>query len=209
VEVGKRGGCPSTPQAFIERLMVREAQAGQRVVRLKGGDPMLFGRAAEELDALRAAGLAVEVVPGVTSALGAAAGLGLSLTDRRAAQGVAFVTGHAKPGGEEADWQSLAASGLTLVVYMGLQRSADIANRLIGGGRPVDTPVALVFDASLPTERHVLTTLGKLRQGHPDAVRGRPGLLVIGDVVQGARAWAECAQAGDVLSGQERTCVAA
>jgi uroporphyrin-III C-methyltransferase len=164
VEVGKRGGCPSTPQAFIERLLVHEARAGRRVVRLKGGDPMIFGRAGEELDALRAAGLEAEVVPGISAALGAAASLGLSLTDRRHAPGVAFVTGHAQPGGEEPNWAALARSGLTLVVYMGIRRAAAVARSLLAGGLAADTPVVVVRRATLPDEQHRLATLEALAQ---------------------------------------------
>lgn len=200
VEVGKRGGCPSTPQAFIERLLVHEARAGRRVVRLKGGDPMIFGRAGEELDALRAAGLEAEVVPGISAALGAAASLGLSLTDRRHAPGVAFVTGHAQPGGEEPDWAALARSGLTLVVYMGIRRAAAVARALRAGGLAADTPVVVVRRATLADQQHRLGTLEDLARptaladtvpaaapaAPPEAAA--PGLLVIGDVVRGL-AW--------------------
>lgn len=192
VEVGKRGGCPSTPQAFIERLMVHEALAGRRVVRLKGGDPMVFGRAGEELDALRAAGLSVEVVPGISAALGAASSLQVSLTDRRVSSGVVFVTGHAKPGGQEPPWEALARSGLTLVVYMGLQRAAAVAQALLSAGRCAHTPAAVVLDATLPTERHRVTTLEALANGElgePSTARGTrrhaAGLLVIGQVLEG------------------------
>ena len=212
VEVGKRGGCPSTPQAFIERLLVHEARAGRRVVRLKGGDPMVFGRAGEELDALRAAGLEAEVVPGISAALGAAASLRLSLTDRRHAPGVAFVTGHAQPGGEEPDWAALARSGLTLVVYMGLRRAAAVARALLSGGLAPDTPTVTVRRATLADEQHHLGTLGALAQPQahsaepalaPRAVTAAaataavdiaeaaaPGLLIIGDVVRGLQALA-------------------
>ena len=212
VEVGKRGGCPSTPQAFIERLLVHEARAGRRVVRLKGGDPMIFGRAGEELDALRAAGLEAEVVPGISAALGAAASLRLSLTDRRHAPGVAFVTGHAQPGGEEPDWAALARSGLTLVVYMGLRRAVAVARALLSGGLAPDTPTVTVRRATLADEQHHLGTLGALAQPQahsaepalaPRAVTAAaataavdiaeaaaPGLLIIGDVVRGLQALA-------------------
>lgn len=205
VEVGKRGGCPSTPQRFIEALMVREAWAGRRVVRLKGGDPMVFGRAGEEIDALRQAGLEVQVVPGVSAALGAAAAARLSLTDRRRAQGVVFVTGHAQPGGREPNWGALARSGLTLVVYMGLQRAANVAVALMGGGSSPQTPVLRVRAATRPDESRELTTLAGLAEpassGAGDAAgrTGAPGLLVIGDVVAG---WAQTqsqAQSGIAL----------
>jgi uroporphyrin-III C-methyltransferase len=165
VEVGKRGGNPSTPQRFIERLLVHEALAGRRVVRLKGGDPMVFGRAGEEIDALRAAGLSVEVVPGIGAASGAAASLGLSLTDRRIAPGVAFVTGHAQPGGFDTDWAALARSGLTLVIYMGMRRSAHVAAALIAAGRAGHTPTLIVRGATLPGETRQRSTLADLAAG--------------------------------------------
>lgn len=195
VEVGKRAGCPSTPQAFIERLLVHEARAGRRVVRLKGGDPMVFGRAGEEIDALRAAGIEVEVVPGVSAGLAAAADLGVPLTDRRAAQGVAFVTGHTRAGGREPDWAALARSGLTLVVYMGLRRAGAIARALRDGGAREDTPVAVVLRASLPAVGRRLTTLGALAgsEGEADAGAasgGAPGVLLVGDVLRAQAALA-------------------
>lgn len=207
VEVGKRGGCPSTPQRFIEALMVREARAGHRVVRLKGGDPMVFGRAAEEIDALRAAGLAVQVVPGVSAALGAAAAARLSLTDRRVAQGVVFVTGHAQPGGREPDWTALARSGLTLVVYMGMQRAAGVAVALISGGLSPQTPALCVRGATRPDESRQLTTLSGLAAPASSGGRGRedragaPGLLVIGDVVAG---WTQAQAAAVPTDGSTR-----
>ncbi|MDE2456047.1 MAG: uroporphyrinogen-III C-methyltransferase, partial [Burkholderiales bacterium] len=124
VAVGKRGGCRSTPQAFIERLMVRAAGAGERVVRLKGGDPLVFGRAGEEMAALAAAGIGFEVVNGITSGLAAASALGACWTDRRCgAAGVMLVTGHSQPGSAGPDWDALAAAaaaGVTLVIYMGV-----------------------------------------------------------------------------------------
>lgn len=213
VEVGKRGGCPSTPQAFIERLLVREALAGHCVVRLKGGDPSIFGRAGEEIEAAQAAGLRVEIVPGITAGLGAAADLGLSLTDRRCAQGVAFVTGHVQPGGGEADWTALARSGLTLVIYMGRQRAAAIARALLEAGRPGPTPAAWVVNATRPDVEHHATTLGDLAvcAGHPEDRRqgparltrrpDGPGILLIGDVVRAARALNENPQ--DAAQGTE------
>lgn len=191
IEVGKRAGCPSTPQAFIERLLVHEALAGHRVVRLKGGDPCVFGRAGEEIEAARAAGLEVEVVPGITAGLGAAAGLGLSLTDRRRSQGVVFVTGHARPGGQEPDWAALARSRLTLVVYMGTQRAGEIARELLAGGLPPTTPVAIVRGATLESGSRHATTLGALPRA-PETLLAReregqapmPGVLIIGEVAR-------------------------
>ncbi|MEN9628788.1 MAG: hypothetical protein RJA10_2015, partial [Pseudomonadota bacterium] len=136
VAVGKRGGCASTPQAFIHRLMVSQALKGERVVRIKGGDPFVFGRGGEEADALRAAGVPVQVVSGLTAGIAGPAALGIPVTDRRHAPGVALVTGHAQDGGHGPDWAALARSGLTLVVYMGVARLGAIVDGLRGGGLP-------------------------------------------------------------------------
>lgn len=187
IRVGKRGGCRSTPQDFITRLMVREASRGRRVVRLKGGDPSVFGRAAEELDACRRAGIACAIVPGITSASAAAASLATPLTDRDHARGVAFVTGHPKPGGPDPDWAALAASGLTLVVYMGLGRATSIADSLVAAGRPAGLPVAIVERASLPGERVIPTTLSELAGALVAHGVQSPALLVIGEGVGLAR----------------------
>ena len=129
IHVGKRGGCRSTPQAFIEQLMLREAQAGERVVRLKGGDPTIFGRGGEEAEFLRRHGVAVDIVPGITAGLAAAGALGVPLTHREHAHGVLFVTGHAKDEGAPLDWSVLgaaAAQGLTLVIYMGVAQRQQV-----------------------------------------------------------------------------------
>lgn len=190
IRVGKRAGCRSTPQAFIVRLMLREARHGRRVVRLKGGDPSVFGRAAEELEACARAGVPVSVVPGVTTASAAAATLGAPLTDRAHARGVAFVTGHPKPGGPSVDWAALAASGLTLVVYMGLGNAGSIACALLEAGRPARLPVAIVERASLPDERVIVADLGTLGEAIVrEAVRS-PAVLVIGESIAQARALA-------------------
>ena len=188
IRVGKRGGCRSTPQAFITRLMVREASRGRQVVRLKGGDPSVFGRAAEEIDACRCAGIACEIVPGITSASAAAAALGTPLTDRDHARGVAFVTGHAKPGGPDPDWAALAASGLTLVVYMGLSRGQSIADALMAAGRPAGLPVAIVERASLPGERVIPTTLAGLADTLVSQAVLSPAVLVVGEALDVALA---------------------
>ena len=188
IRVGKRGGCRSTPQAFITRLMVREASRGRQVVRLKGGDPSVFGRAAEEIDACRRAGIACEIVPGITSASAAAAALGTPLTDRDHARGVAFVTGHAKPGGPDPDWAALAASGLTLVVYMGLSRGQSIADALMAAGRPAGLPVAIVERASLPGERVIPTTLAGLADTLVSQAVRSPAVLVVGEALDVALA---------------------
>ena len=184
IEVGKRGGCKSTSQAFINKLLVREARAGGRVVRLKGGDPFVFGRGGEELDALRAASIAVEVIPGITAGIAAPSAIGVPVTDRRYARGVAFVTGHAKDDGDEPDWHALARSGLTLVVYMGLTRCASITARLIDAGLARHTPAAVIQHANTARQRSHVTTLESLAADIERLKLGSPAILVIGDVVR-------------------------
>ena len=190
VHVGKRGGCASTPQDFIEKLMVREALAGERVVRLKGGDPLVFGRAGEEVAALRAAGLEAVVVNGVTSALGAAASLGIGWTDRGVdAQGVLLVTGHTRLDGDGQDWDAIgrvAASGVTLVVYMGITRLPAIVDAL-RTHLPADLAVAVVQHATTDRERALRGTLGGLVGLVAAHGIGSPAILIIGRVTEAAR----------------------
>ena len=186
IAVGKRGGCASTPQAFIERLMVSEALRGERVVRLKGGDPLVFGRAGEEIAALRAADVHVEIVPGITAGVAAAAAAGVSLTHRRHAPGVALVTGHRQPGGSAPNWEALALSGLTLVIYMGVAEASTIESGLLQGGLAASTPVLLVQGASSPQERRVATRLGTLCGTIHDEQVGSPCVMLIGEAMQEA-----------------------
>ena len=187
VYVGKRGGCASTPQAFIHKLMVAEAGRGERVVRLKGGDPFVFGRGGEEVDALRAAGIEVDVISGLTAGIAGPAAIGIPVTDRRHAAGVAFVTGHAQDGAGGnggPDWQSLARSGLTLVIYMGVARCRDIQRSLLDAGMAPDTPAAIISQACTPRQRQARCTLGGLADTLQREALPSPALLVIGDVVQ-------------------------
>ena len=188
VYVGKRGGCKSTPQAFIEKLMLMAAREGEDVVRLKGGDPFIFGRGGEEVEHLRAAGITVEVVNGITSGLAAVTSLGVPLTHREHAHGVVFVTGHAKPGDTGTDWKALAAMAhsahLTLVIYMGVSGSERIQDELLSG-LPAATPVAVIQSASLPTQRHITTTLGALAGAIREAGMASPAVIVVGDVISG------------------------
>jgi uroporphyrin-III C-methyltransferase len=186
VEVGKRGGCRSTPQAFIERLMVRLARRGASVARLKGGDPFVFGRGGEELAALRAAGVDVEVVPGVTAGLAVPAALGIPVTHRDLARGVSFVTGHARDGSRP-DWRALRATGNTVVVYMGMARLAALVEDMLAAGYPADTPACAIQNGTLETQGAVVTSLGGLRAAVALAGLGSPGILVIGEVVRHAR----------------------
>jgi uroporphyrin-III C-methyltransferase len=186
VQVGKRGGCASTPQAFIERLLVREALAGEKVVRLKGGDPLVFGRAGEEIAALEQAGVPVRVVNGITAGLAAVNALGTGWTDRRCAQGVLLVTGHAQPGHAGPDWDAIgavAASGVTLVVYMGVAQAPRIVDSLLRR-LPADWPAAVVQDATGPAERCARATLGELPALLRDEGFGSPAVLVIGRVLE-------------------------
>jgi len=191
VKVGKRGGCSSTPQAFICRLMVMGARAGETVVRLKGGDPFVFGRGGEEAEYLRAAGLRVETINGITSGLAAATSIGVPLTHREHAHGVAFVTGHQRPGDETPDWGALAATAklarLTLVIYMGVGSAEAIQQGLLQG-LPGTTPVALVQNASRPEQRSALCTLGRLAATLRAERLGSPSIIIVGDVVRGVAA---------------------
>ena len=192
LRVGKRGGCVSTDQHFIHALMIREAQAGHRVVRLKGGDPFVFGRGGEEVDALREAGLAVEVVSGLTSGIAGPAAVGIPVTDRRASPGVILVTGHPAEsegqGRTDPDWAALARTGLTLVIYMGVARAADITAKLMAAGLRADLPAAVVSAAHTAQQRHAVTTLA----GLPDCIAREglksPALLVVGEVARQAAA---------------------
>lgn len=199
LRVGKRGGCISTDQHFIHALMIREATAGHRVVRLKGGDPFVFGRGGEEADALREAGLDVEVVSGLTSGIAGPAAVGIPVTDRRASPGVILVTGHPGDGNAEPDWAALARTGLTLVIYMGVARAAHITAQLLAAGLRPDLPAAVVSAAHTARQQHAATTLA----GLPDCIRREglqsPALLVIGDVAAQAAvaaAWQAPCQAG-------------
>ena len=194
VHVGKRGGCKSTPQAFIHKLMVQAVQDGENVVRLKGGDPFIFGRGGEEVEHLRAEGIEVEVINGITSGLAGLSSLGAPLTHRDHAHGVVFVTGHAKPGDAGTDWVALAQTAhqakLTLVIYMGVSSLHTIQNGLLQG-LSASTPVAIVQHASLPQQREALTTLGQLTDTMAREGLQSPSVIVVGDVVQGARAWVQ------------------
>ena len=188
VYVGKRGGCKSTPQAFIEKLMLAAAKDGEHVVRLTGGDPFIFGRGGEEVEHLQAAGVQVEVVNGITAGLAAVTSLGVPLTHRQHAHGVVFVTGHAKPGDSGTDWRLLAATAhsarLTLVIYMGVSGAQRIQSELLTG-LTADTPVAVIQNASLPSQRHIATSLGRLSADIKLYGLASPSVIVVGDVVTG------------------------
>ena len=187
VHVGKRGGCKSTPQAFIGKLMENAVNEGETVVRLKGGDPFIFGRGGEEVEQLREVGIEVTVLNGITSGLAAISSLGAPLTHREHAHGVVFVTGHAKAGDSGTDWRQLAATArdakLTLVIYMGVSGADNIQNELLTG-LPAETPVAIIENATLPQQRQALTRLDCLTLTLRETGLTSPSILVVGNVVQ-------------------------
>jgi uroporphyrin-III C-methyltransferase len=187
VHVGKRGGCASTPQAFIHKLMLAEALKGEQIVRLKGGDPFMFGRGGEEAEWLRAHGVTVDVVGGITSGTAAATALGVPLTHRGHAHGVIFVTGHARADGAALDWATLgaaAAQGLTLVIYMGVTAIDSISAGLLQT-LPGATPAAVVQHASLPRQRVLSCTLALHAASVCEGRIGSPAIVIVGDVLQG------------------------
>ncbi|MDR6676028.1 uroporphyrinogen-III C-methyltransferase [Pseudomonas oryzihabitans] len=182
IRVGKRGGCRSTPQAFIHRLMLRYARQGRCVARLKGGDPCIFGRAGEEAEWLAARGVRSEIVNGITAGLAGATACGISLTLRGVARGVTLVTAHTQDDSAP-NWNALAATGTTLVVYMGVARLSEIQQGLLDGGLPTTTPVAMIENASLPTQRESRSTLLDLQVDAALFQLKSPAILVIGEVV--------------------------
>ena len=188
VRVGKRGGCQSTPQAFIEKLILMAVREGEHVVRLKGGDPFVFGRGGEEVGHLQAAGVRVEVVNGITAGLAGVTSLGVPLTHRDHAHGVVFVTGHTKPGSSGTDFALLAQTAqvarLTLVIYMGVRGAGAIQKALLQGLSP-QTPVAIIQNVSLPNQRHAVCTLTELCSTIERDQLASPSVIVVGNVMQG------------------------
>jgi uroporphyrin-III C-methyltransferase len=176
IEVGKRCSGRSTHQTFIERLLVSYARTGHTVARLKGGDPFVFGRGGEELEALRAEGIEVEVIPGVTAGTAVPAALGIPVTHRDFAHGVTFVTGH----GADVDWSALVRSRTTLAIYMGLRNLTNIVSSLRSAGMDAATPACIIENGTLYTQRQLVTTLGRLSAS---GFHG-PALIVVGDVVR-------------------------
>ena len=184
IYVGKEGGGPSMPQAEIEAQLVEKASAGHMVVRLKGGDPFVFGRGGEEALTLRAAGIDFEVVPGVTAGIAASAYAGIPVTQREMASAVAFVTGHEDPDKPESaiDWPALAAFPGTLVFYMGVRALPTIAARLVEGGRAPEEPVALVERGTLPGQRTLVATLADVAERAREAGIRAPAITLVGQV---------------------------
>ena len=182
IDVGKRGGCKSTPQISIHEQMLKHARAGRIVARLKGGDPFVFGRGGEEMQCLVAAGVPVEVVSGVTAGVAVPAALGIPLSHRDCARSITFVTGHTCNDGP-VNWRGLAGTGGTLVIYMGIANLPQIVAELLAADLPPTLPAAAIQHGTLPQQRSVVTTLAEL----PAAVRGHgigsPAIVIIGDVV--------------------------
>jgi uroporphyrin-III C-methyltransferase len=194
--VGKRSGRHSTAQKFINKRLVDAARNHKVVVRLKGGDPTLFGRAQEEIDALRAAGIAFEIVPGVTAATAASAELGVSLTRRGLARSVAFVTPRTGAGERENDWAASVLAADTAVIYMGAGLADAISAELIERGKPKGTPLALVESATLPERRVLHGTLADLPELARKAGTG-PTVLLLGEVLKAALERPAAAAIGD------------
>ena len=186
IEVGKRGGCRSTPQEFIQRLMVRLARTGKTVARVKGGDPFVFGRGGEEVEALRSAGIEAEVINGITSGLAAPAVLGIPVTHRDYCHGVALVTGHTLSHGQP-NWKALAQSGMTLVIYMGMVNLEPIAAELMAAGMPEETPAAAIASGTLPQQRQVISNLVNLAAEVKANGLRSPAVIVVGEVVNFAQ----------------------
>ncbi len=192
IAVGKRCGKASTAQRFINKRLVDAARKYQTVVRLKGGDPMMFGRAQEEIEALREAGVEYHVVPGITAALAASADLGVSLTRRGLSRSVAFVTPRVGPGEGENDWVQSVIAADTVALYMASGEAAEISARLIAAGKAASTPVAVVENASLPNARMLFSTLANLPNRIAALNHQGPALILLGEVYrQGAEAVVE------------------
>jgi uroporphyrin-III C-methyltransferase/precorrin-2 dehydrogenase/sirohydrochlorin ferrochelatase len=182
IEVGKTGGGPSTSQAIINELLVSRVRAGQRVCRLKGGDPFVFGRGGEEAAALAAAGLPFQVVPGITAALGCGAYAGIPLTHRGLATAIVLATGELAADSPAPDWPLLARPGSTAVIYMATRKLADVAAKLIAAGRPASTPAAVVAAGTLPGQQVVRATLDGLAAAVASVGLTPPAVLIVGEV---------------------------
>ncbi|MDA5193569.1 uroporphyrinogen-III C-methyltransferase [Govanella unica] len=183
---GKRGGKPSPTQRDISTALVEHARAGRRVLRLKGGDPLVFGRGGEEARALVAAGVPFRILPGISAGVGGLAYAGIPATDRQTNSAVTFLSGYGAGGGLPADIDlvALAQSGTTLVVFMALSHIAELVERLLAGGRSAAEPVALISNATLPTQRVVESTLGAVVGLAAEAGIATPAMMVVGEVVR-------------------------
>jgi uroporphyrin-III C-methyltransferase len=179
IDVGKFGGHHTMPQAEIEKLMIAKASGGARVVRLKGGDPFVFGRGGEEMQTLRQAGIEVEVIPGITSGIAVPENIGIPVTHRDFASSVTFVTGHEKSGGKIPDWDWIAKCPGTVVIYMGAKNFPAIAQRLMSGGMPASRKAAAIENGFRKNQKVITGTLETLAKEEISA----PAIIIIGDVV--------------------------
>ncbi len=183
VEVGKRGGCKSTPQNFINKLMVSLAEQGQTIARLKGGDPFLFGRGGEEMLALRQAGIETEIVSGITSGIAAPASIGIPVTHREYTHGVTFITGHTRDE-NPLNWRALIDGGTTLVIYMGMSHLVSIVQSLLAAGLSKDTFAAAIQQGTQSEQRQVISPIGMLPMAVKQEGLSSPAIIVVGDVVK-------------------------
>lgn len=204
VHVGKRSGRHSKDQGTIDRLIVAAALAGERVVRLKGGDPAIFGRATEEINACREAGVAVAICPGITAASAAAASLCQSLTLRGLARKLTLVTAHARAGEAlDLDWAALADPQATLAIYMGKAAAGEVSRNLIGHGLPADTPVALIENASLPGEHRLITRLDLLPLAARVGLGSGSAVMLIGEAMRIAAYPATKRERSEIIRSEE------
>ena len=186
VHVGKRGGCKSTPQHFINRMLVALAEQGQIVARLKGGDPFVFGRGGEEMLALQMANINYEVISGITSGMAVPANLGIPVTHRDFTHGVTLVTGHTQ-NNESPNWKALVESKTTLVIYMGIKHLSDIVQGLLEAGMSRCMPAIAIQDGTLETQRHILAPLEMMVMAVHQSKLRSPAIVVVGDVVSLAK----------------------
>lgn len=185
IEVGKRGGCRSTPQAFIHQLMIHYARQGHDVIRLKGGDPFMFGRGGEEIQVLQAAGIDTEVINGITAGMAAPTTLGIPVTHRDFCPGVSFITGHRAHQEDVLNWRALVDSGLTLVIYMGMKNLGEICRQLQNAGMSSTMPIAVIQNGTLaPIQQHIISTLEHVEVDAKNAKLGSPSIIIIGQVIQ-------------------------
>lgn len=183
VNVGKRGGCKSTPQNFINKMLVALARNGETVIRLKGGDPFLFGRGGEEMLALRKANISYEVISGITSGIAVPANLGIPVTHRNLTHGVTFVTGH-RQDGEVLNWEALVATKTTLVIYMGIKHVSEIVQSLLAAGMHKDMPTIAIQNGTLDTQVHIQESLEYLPMAIKKEKLSSPAIIVVGEVVR-------------------------
>jgi len=200
IKVGKRGGSRSTPQEIINQQLLDFALHGYQVARVKGGDPLIFGRAGEEIEFLTQAGIEVVIINGITSGLAALSSLGIPLTHRNFAHSATFITGASVHPAGEPDWPSLAKNNATIVIYMGLTKLSYIAKQLLAEGMDASTPAAIIQNVSLPHEHIVLCTLHEIATVVEQENLCSPAVIIIGQVVQGVKTTKDTANFFDLIT---------